>query len=297
MNKTGKINPHAMGILLVIVDSFFFSLMSLFVRLSGDVPTMQKAFFRNAIAAMIALIALSRSKEKFHMKKGSLPLLIARSAFGGVGMILNFWAIDHIALADANILNKMSPFFAIIVSIFVLKEVPSAFEWVTVVVAFIGALFVVKPTAGIASLPALMGLMSGAGAGIAYAFVRKLGQQGERGPLIVAFFSVFTCCLTLPFVIVHHVPMSAAQWACLLGAGTVAAIAQFAITAAYKFAPAKEISVFDYSQVLFASIWGILFFGELPDHWSVIGYIIIVGTAVVKWYVTVYGTGHHPAKA
>lgn len=286
--STKKINPHVVGIILVITDSFFFSMMSMFVRLSGDVPTMQKAFFRNAVALVIAVITLIRSGEGFRMKKGSLPFLIARSFFGGTGMILNFWAIDRIGLADANILNKMSPFFAIIFSIFILSEFPDAVEIVTVIIAFIGAAFVVKPSAGLASLPAFAGLLGGLGAGIAYVFVRKLGKRGERGTLIVAFFSAFTCLLCLPFMLINFHPMTIAQTLCLIGAGSAAAIAQFAVTAAYKYAPAKEISVFDYSQVLFASIWGILLFDEIPDRMSLIGYVIIITVAVIKWYYNMH---------
>lgn len=288
--STGKrrINPHTLGILMVILDSFFFSLMTLFVRLAGDVPTMQKVFFRNVIAMVIALIILARTPEKFAIKRGSVPGLVCRSIFGGLGMALNFWAVDHIALADANILNKMSPFFAILFSIFLLSEVPNRVEWITVIIAFFGAALVVKPTAGLASVPALAGLASGMNAGLAYTFVRRLGRQGERGPVIVAFFSTFTSIALLPFMILDYHPMSPQQWLCLLGAGVAATLGQFTVTAAYRLAPAKEISVFDYSQVLFASLWGLFLFGELPDAISLLGYVIIIGTATVKWYYNVY---------
>ena len=257
--------------------------MTLFVRLSGDIPTMQKCFFRNAFAAVIAIIALARTDEKFHIKKGSLPGLFARSISGGLGMILNFYAIDRIGLADANILNKMSPFFAIIASIFILKEIPKKADWIAVIIAFVGAVFIIKPSANITSLYALAGLLGGLGAGIAYTFVRKLGQQGERGPVIVAFFSIFTCCLCLPFMLADFHPMSAMQWLFLIFAGLAAAGGQFTVTAAYKYAPAKNISVFDYSQVIFASIWGALVFDELPDYLSVIGYVIVISCAVGRW--------------
>ena len=276
-------HKHAIGISLVIADSFFFSLMTLFVRLSGDIPTMQKCFFRNAFAAIIAVIALARTDEKFHIKKGSLPGLFARSICGGLGMILNFYAIDRIGLADANILNKMSPFFAIIASIFILKEIPKKADWIAVIIAFVGAIFIIRPSGNVASLYALAGLLGGLGAGVAYTFVRKLGQQGERGPVIVAFFSMFTSCLCLPFMIADFHPMSGMQWIFLILAGLSAAGGQFTVTAAYKYAPAKNISVFDYSQVIFASIWGAAFFGELPDYLSVIGYVIVIGCAVVRW--------------
>ncbi|MBQ1843133.1 MAG: DMT family transporter [Lachnospiraceae bacterium] len=283
MSELSTRHKHAIGISLVIADSFFFSLMTLFVRLSGDIPTMQKCFFRNAFAAVIAIIALVRTDEKFHIKKGSLPGLFARSISGGLGMILNFYAIDRIGLADANILNKMSPFFAIIASIFILKEIPKKADWIAVIIAFVGAVFIIKPSANITSLYALAGLLGGLGAGIAYTFVRKLGQQGERGPVIVAFFSIFTCCLCLPFMLADFHPMSAMQWLFLIFAGLAAAGGQFTVTAAYKYAPAKNISVFDYSQVVFASIWGALVFDELPDYLSVIGYVIVISCAVGRW--------------
>lgn len=279
-----KLNPHTIGILMVVLDSFCFSLMSVFVRLAGDVPTMQKTFFRNLVAAGIAIAILARSPEKFRIKKGCFPGLFGRAFFGTIGLLTNYWAIDHIALADANILNKMSPFFAIIVSIIILKEIPDAVEWVTIAIAFIGAAFIVKPTAGITSLPSLVGLVSGLGAGIAYTFVRKLGNQGERGTVIVAFFSIFSLMVSAPFLIADYHPMTAKQWLLLLLAGVLAAGGQFTITAAYRFAPAKEISVFDYSQVIFASLWGAAMFGEVPDIVSAIGYVIVIGTAIYRWH-------------
>ena len=109
-------NNHIKGIICIIASAFFFSLMSLLVRLAGDLPTMEKAFFRNAIAAIMAVILLARTPEKFYVRRESWPDLLLRSAFGTMGVIFNFWAIDHIAIADASVLNKMSPFFAIIMS-------------------------------------------------------------------------------------------------------------------------------------------------------------------------------------
>ena len=124
-------NNHIKGIVCIIASAFFFSLMSLFVRMSGDLPTMEKAFFRNAIAAGMALIILSRTPERFYIRRESWPDLLKRSAFGTAGVILNFWAIDHIAIADASVLNKMSPFFAIIMSALILKEKASGLNAVS----------------------------------------------------------------------------------------------------------------------------------------------------------------------
>lgn len=244
---------------------------------------MQKVFFRNIVALFIATILLMRTEEKFHFKKETMGYVLLRCITGCAGMILNFWAIDHLALADANILNKMSPFFAMIMSILILREIPKRFEWGCIIVAFIGVAFIVKPTAGIASVPALMGLLGGLGAGTAYTFLRKATSRGERGTVVVFCFALFCTLATLPNLIFNFCPMTGEQWLCLGLAGCCAAVGQLAITAAYTLAPAKEISVFDYSQVIFASLLGILFLNEVPDAFSLIGYAIVIVTAVVKW--------------
>ena len=280
-----KDNKRIKGILYIMAAAFFFSLMSVLVRLSGDLPTMQKAFFRNAIAAVYGFIILSRTPEKFQVRKGNGKELFLRAFFGTVGLVCNFWAIDHLVISDANVLNKMSPFFAIIMSTFILKEKASIPEWITVLVAFSGAALVVKPTAGLASLPALVGLLGGFGSGVAYTYVRKLGQKGERTPVTVLAFSLFSTAVCVPFILVDFKPMTPMQVLILLGAGTAAMGGQLCITAAYTCAPAKEISVFDYTQVVYASLWGLLLFHEAPDALSVIGYVIIISMAVVKWQV------------
>ncbi len=278
-----EINSKKKGIICIIGAALSFSLMTLFLKESGELPTMQKAFFRNFVAAIVTFCLLLRSDEKLYIKKESLPSLFMRAGFGTAGLIANFWAIDHLVLADSNVLNKMSPFFAMIMSIFVLKEKPDKVEWLTIFIAFVGAILVVKPTRGIASLPALVGLFSGFGAGTAYAYVRKLGKIGERREIIVLFFSVFSCIICLPFMIFNYESMTTVQLILLICAGISAMSGQLFITSAYTYAPAKEISVFDYSQVLFAALWGILFFGEKPDVLSISGYVIIIVTAILKW--------------
>lgn len=271
------------GIFFIISAGFFFALMTLFIRISGDLPTMQKTFFRNAVAAIVAVAMLAKSKEGFRIKKSSYGDLFWRSICGTLGMVCNFYAVDHMGLADANILNKLSPFFAILMSIMILKEKANIVEWISVAVAFIGAVFVVKPAMNMQFVVAMIGVLGGLGAGMAYTFVRKLGKKGERGPVIVMFFSLFSCAFTLPFFLVQYQPMTGRQWLYLILAGVCAAGGQLSITKAYTKAPAKEISVFDYTQVLFAALLGFFFLGQIPDVLSVIGYVIIIGSAIFKW--------------
>lgn len=272
------------GILFIIMAGFFFALMTFFVRLSGDLPTMQKVFFRNAVAAVFSIVMLLKSDKKFYIQKTSWPSLFCRCFFGTSGLICNFYAIDHLNIADANILNKLSPFFAIIMSYFILKEKANKFEWGCVIVAFTGALFIIKPSFQMEFVYAFIGLLGGLGAGIAYTFVRKLGNEGERGAVIVMCFSTFSCLVSLPFLILDFHFMTSKQVLCLIFAGFAATGGQFSITNAYTKAPAKEISVFDYTQVLFAALLGFFFLGQIPDWLSIIGYVLIIGSAIMKWY-------------
>ncbi len=275
------------GITCITIATVGFSFMTFFVRLAGDIPTMQKVFFRNAFALIIAIITLIAKKERFEIRKEFASDILFRCLFGTTGVIANFYAIDRLALADANMLNKLSPFFAILISIPILKEKPSGTDILATIIAFIGALFIIRPTPGnMEFIPALIGLYGGFGAGTAYVFVRRATKKGAATPVIVICFSLFSCLFTLPFIIAVYVHMSAIQLLILIMAGLSAAVGQFAITSAYKYAPAKSLSVFDYLQVIFAALWGIIFFKEVPTVMSIIGYVIIIGVAVVRWAAT-----------
>lgn len=279
-----KLNNQTKGIVCIILAAIGFSLMTVFVRLSGELPTMQKAFFRNAFALVIAVSTLVIKKEKFEIKKEFASDIFFRCLFGTTGLIANFYAIDKLVLADANMLNKLSPFYAIVLSIPLLKEKPSKLDITATIIAFIGALFIIRPTgSNMELIPALVGLYGGIGAGVAYVFVRRATGKGAKTPVIVICFSLFSCMLTFPFMILNFTPMNLAQWVFLILAGLSAALGQFSITTAYKFAPAKKLSVFDYTQVIFATVWGLFIFREKPTIWSVIGYVIIISVAFIRW--------------
>ena len=272
-----------LGILFIVASAFFFALMNLFVKLAGDLPMMQKAFFRNLVAAGVAFALLIVRPSQFRTIKGNLYPLFMRSAAGTLGIILNFTAIDSMDIADASILNKLSPFFSIIFSFFLLREKPAKFEWLAVLVAFAGAVFVVRPSMSAEVLPAVGGVLGGMSAGLAYTFVRKAGEGGASRNLIVFFFSVFSCLVILPFMIVQYKHMTWAQTGYLLAAGAAAAGGQIFITRAYTYAPAKEISVFDYSIVIFAAVLGGIFLGERPVALSFAGYAIVIAGAAINW--------------
>ena len=287
-------NNRYKGIIYIILSAFCFAFMNMFVRLAGDLPSVQKSFFRNFVAAGFAFVILLKDRVPFRCKRENLIYLLLRAGFGTMGIFCNFYAIDHLVLADASMLNKMSPFFAVLFSFLVLKEKVTAPQALIVAGAFAGSMFVVKPTfANMDLIPSIIGLLGGICAGAAYTMVRKLGENGEKGSFIVFFFSLFSCTVTLPWLIFDYHPMTAAQLAALLMAGFSAAGGQFSITAAYTCAPAREISVYDYSQIIFAALLGFAVFGQIPDVLSWLGYGIICTMAVIMF---LYNTRHEHKK-
>lgn len=281
-NQLNK-NNYAMGVICLLGSVLCFSFMNLFVRLSGDLPSIQKSFFRNIIALIVALIALIKSGGNFKCKKGNIKDIFLRSLAGTIGVFCNFYAMDNLNISDASILNKLSPFFAIIFSYIILKEKANKFEWTAVIIAFVGALFVIKPSFDVEVIPAFIGFLGGCAAGMAYTYVRKLGLKGERSMIIVFYFGFFSTICTLPYMLFSSEPMTIRQIVYLVICGFCAAGGQILITKAYSYAPAKEISVFDFSIVITTAVLGFLFLNQTPDIYSIIGYVIIVGVAIVKW--------------
>lgn len=278
-------NSKTKGILYVITAAFGFSMMSVFVHLAGDLPVFQKAFFRNVVALIFVTGIMLKRKIGFVPDKKNVPALLGRSFFGTVGLLCNFYAIDKLVLADANMLNKLSPFFAIVFSIFLLSERPTAVQVLSVFAAFVGSAFIIKPSlGGYAVFPAIVGATGGMGAGLAYTFVRYLGGKGENSFRIIFFFSVFSSLVCIPFMLADFEPFSLKSLIFLICAGISASVGQFGITKAYVCAPAKEISVYDYTQVLFAALFGFLIFGQIPDFLSVIGYCLICGAGIGMFF-------------
>ncbi len=274
------------GILFELFSSFCFALMGMLVHAAGDLPFVEKAFFRNLIAAVFASSIILRERKKdpniFKVPKGAKRYILLRAICGTVGIFGNFYALDHIPISDASMLNKMSPFFTILGSFIFLGEKIEAIPLAAVCCAFGGALLVIKPSFHFTQiLPGLAGFCGGIGAGFAYSFIRKCKTYKVNGNLIILCFSIFSSIICLPLMIIFWEPMSLKQLLILIGAGLAASGGQFGVTNAYFNAPASKISIYEYSMVIFAAIMGFFAFGQKPDIWSLLGYAIIISIAVL----------------
>ena len=273
--KNLTLSNRTKGVLFIIMSAFGFAMMSAFVKLSGDLPSFQKTFFRNITSCIIAFGIILVKKESFFGKLENQKILILRSLFGTLGIVFNFYAIDKLVLSDANMLNKLSPFFVIIFSALFLKEKINFKQGLAIIIAFIGALFIIKPQFNFDIIPSLIGVCGAA----AYTCLRVLGSR-EKYYTIVFYFSFFSTIVILPFMLMVYEKMTLVQFLYLILAGIFASIGQFGITIAYKYAKAKEISIFDYSNIIFSAIISFILFGVLPDYLSIIGYLVIFSVSL-----------------
>ena len=273
------------GVCCILASAFGFALMAFFVRLCDDfgapVSSFEKSFFRNIVALALALAAWLRTADRSAgfraLTRPAWGVLLLRATLGTIGIFANFYALGHIPIAEAQTLNKTAPFFTVILAWLFLGERASGRQVLVLLLAFAGVALVAKPGfAGADAFPLSMGLMSGFCAGGAYACVRKLGLMRVPGTLIVLAFSAFSCAAAVPFMLHRFDPLTVTQLLVLLGAGVGAAIGQFGITAAYRFAPPRSIAVFDYSSILFAAAFGYVFFAQVPDALSVVGFVAIL---------------------
>ena len=285
--KSINLSNRKKGIIFIIASAFGFAMMSAFVKISGDLPSFQKTFFRNIVSVIVAFIIILNHKGSFFGKKSNQKILLLRSIFGTLGIVFNFYSIDQLVLSDANMLNKLSPFFVIIFSGLFLRERVTTKQVIAIIIAFIGALFIIKPSFNLAIIPSIIGILGGLTAAAAYTCVRALSGK-EHPETIVFYFSFLSSIITFPLMIIYYKHMNMMQFIYLLLAGIFASLGQFGITLAYKYAPAKEISIFDYTNIIFSAIISLCLFGILPDSLSIIGYIIIF---IASLYMFIFNEG------
>ncbi|HDL5234642.1 TPA: DMT family transporter, partial [Mannheimia haemolytica] len=215
-------------------------------------------------------------------------LLLSRSITGLLGILCGVYIIDHLVLSDVDMIGKLTSFILIILSAIFLKERASLLQWILCLIAFIGALFIIKPAVDIRFMPYLVGVIGSVFAAIAYLCLRLLAKtkKVESPNTIVFFFSAFSTLILLPFVAIDYVVLTNLQTIYLVLAGVTSAVGQFCVTTAYKYAAAKDISIYSYASVLFSAILGLLFFEQYPDMLSWLGYAIIFVSSWLMFVLT-----------
>ncbi|HHD2752379.1 TPA: DMT family transporter [Clostridium perfringens] len=274
-------NSKTKGIIFMILSSAAFATMNLLSKLAEGVNSYQKTFLTNVVATVIVCFIIAYKKGSFFGKKESRKYLLSRGVAGTLAILTNYYALDKMFLSDATILTKLAPFFTIIFSYLLISEKITKKQAILLLIAFGGSLFVIKPQFSTAVIPALIGVASAGFAGFAYTMIRVLGNKEDFWTIILSFTGIATIVM-LPSMFMNTENLTMMNVLLLVGAGVAFTLGQVALTVAYKNAPASEISMYDYIGLIIAAMYGFMFFKEIPDFLSFLGYVIIIGASILN---------------
>ncbi len=277
-----KIAQREVAIGWMLISALSFALMGATVKLASEVPVIEKVFFRNLITFILMLVIIIKQKENPFKQGLATKYLIARSLAGLSGVILYFYAISNMTLADSTMLNKLSPFFVILFAGIFLKEGFNIRKTLVIIIAFMGALLIIKPQFDLTIIPAIAGFLSAIFAGLAYTIVRFLKEKASSS-MIVFYFSAISVIGTLPLMLPYFVTPSLLTLLLLISIGVFAGIGQISLTKAYHLAPASEISIYNYTSILFATVIGLIIGDAFPDKYSILGGVIIFFVAYYNY--------------
>lgn len=270
-------NRYLLGVFFIILSAIGFSTLQMLVKLLPDVSLASKLFFRNIIITIITGIVIKFRGLKFNVNKEDRNLLFLRIITGTISLAFSFYTLKFITLADSTILQKLSSVIMLIISHYFFNEKFTKYHLVGLVTAFLGVVFIIKPVSSSMNIGYILAIFSAILTAISYSSIRAIGRRGNLDPMLIVFyFSLLSCMMFFPFMLVSIPSITPRHLYILLAIGLFGSIGQYGITFAYKFASSKEVGVFEYSQVIFSSLLGIVFLNEIPDIYSVIGYILIV---------------------
>ncbi len=272
-NVQGAIWIAFAGLILVTMSSMV-------KALGAGFDSFQILFFRCAVGAVALLpLALRYGFGTYATRRAGLHAV--RTLVGLSAMACFFYALTHMALAEATAILFSRPLFTTILAVVVLGEVVRWRRATATVVGFIGILIIVRPGASAFEPAALVAVLGAMLAGATIITIKKLSAT-EATVVIVFWFTIGGTVLALiPAMLVWRTP-TGAEWGLLVLMGLLGLAGQAAMTRGFSLGEASAVVSFDYLRLIFAGLIGIVLFAEVPDIWSVTGAaIIIAGTLYI----------------
>ena len=265
---------------LMAASALFFAVMGIGVKAaSHELPNSVVVFFRNAVGFAVLLPLLPRLGPG-GLKTTHLAEHLVRSLAGLAAMYCFFFAIGHMRLADAVLLNYSLPLFMPMIAWLWLKEpVPSGL-WRGLSVGFLGIALILKPGLALFNPVALAGVAAAVLAALAQVGVRRLTETEPVTRIVFYFGLISTLVSAVPLVGTWRAPPVGLWWTLLL-VGISATVAQLLLTRAYAHAPAAQVGPFIYAVVPFAALLDGLVFGQWPDPLSIAGGVLVCTAGIL----------------
>ena len=268
------------GLRYAAAGAFCFSLMSAFAKLLGDrIPTQEIILARGLVVAILSAHALRRAGISPWGRER--PLLLLRGLLGYGALSCFLWAVIRLPLAETTVIHFTNPVFTAILAAFVLGEILRWQEVGLTLLALGGVLFIARPgflfgeASGLDPVGVLVALLGAVLSAGAYVTARRLTRTND--PLVIVFFfALVTLVGATPLVVPVFVMPRGHEWLLLLGVGVATQGGQVFVTRALKLEKAGRAMAVGYLQIVFAALWGLLWFSEVPDAWTGVGALVIV---------------------
>ncbi|CAN5782149.1 pseudopaline transport inner membrane protein CntI [soil metagenome] len=267
------------GLRYMVAGAFFFSLMSLLVKLAGqNLPSQQIVLARSLVMAVLAWVTLRRRRIRVLGQRR--PLLLLRGVLGFGALSCFYYALVHLPLADATVLQYTNPAFAAVLAIFALGERMRRREVLSVALSLTGVLLVARPaflfgTASVLDPVAVaIGLLGAVLSAAAYVVVRMLGS--EHYMVVIFYFAMVSIIGSTPAAALQWVPPTPADLMLLLGVGVMTHAGQIYMTRGLHLERAGRATAAGLVQIVFAATWGLLVFGDAPDIRGAAGAALVI---------------------
>ncbi|WP_295456642.1 DMT family transporter [Synechococcus sp. UW140] len=266
----------------MLLSAFSFSVMAVCVKqLEGRIPVAEVVFARSVVSLGISWWLIQRMGLNPWGKKRRI--LVLRGIVGTLALFCVYAALAELPLAAATVFQYLYPTFTTALAWGILGEITGKRIFAAMALGWLGVFMVAQPFAA-SPLPALPTAIAITGAlltSIAYVTVRSLAEY-ENPMVIVFYFPLVSLPMSLPLLVLNPVLPSGSDWAWLIGVGIFTQLGQIWLTQGLTQMPAARATAISYAQVVFASTWGVLFFGEILNISTIIGAALVLGATILS---------------
>jgi len=275
------LSPVSRGLRYMAAGAFFFAVMSMLVKLAGArLPTMEVVFARSVVVLLISGVALRRTGVSAGGNRK--PILLLRGCLGFVALSSFYYAVIHLPLADATVIQYTNPVFTALLAALMIGEGLRKREVSLALLSLAGVVIMVRPAflfggdaSALPPLAAGIALLGAVFSAAAYVTVRLLGRT-EEPMVIVYWFALVSAVASLPFMALEFVMPRGWEWLILLGVGVSTHLGQIFLTMGLREERAGRAMAVAYLQIVFAAAWGLVVFAEIPDVGTGLGAGLIV---------------------
>ena len=258
----------------MLLATFAFAVMNVFVKQLNHIPAMEIVFFRCLVSAAICFVGISRAGADW--KGNNNALLLARGTFGTLALFAFFVTIQNIPLATAVTIAYLAPIFTTLIGVFLLGEQVRKLQWLFYAIAFAGVMVIKGFDAAVPTPFLVTGIVSAVCAAVAYNLVRRLKEQ-EHPLVVVLHFQLVGVVAGFVFTVLDwHAPANMWEWFCLLMCGLLTQVGQTCLTKALQSERLAHVSILNYTGLIYALAFGVLIFGEVYTMQTLVGIALVV---------------------